>query len=231
MSSTITILGGAALGIAAGALLVPLTRRELAGAIARSSSDSEEVVGAGVAQPARMPAWHWAALGAFSGLLPAYVLHKVGWSIIAFPPLLLLVGLIQLGYCDLTRRLLPKTLVYALSAAVIVSGVVIAGVMHEWGRLEVASIGGAAFFTLFFVMNLINPRWLAFGDVRLSLVVGFGLAWVSWKALFGGFFFANVVASIVGLGLMAVHRAGRRTAVPFGLYLAIGTGLVLVTWS
>ncbi|HEY1651414.1 MAG TPA: A24 family peptidase [Acidimicrobiales bacterium] len=226
--SSMTIVGGAALGIAVGLLLVPLTRRELAGAVARTSDSSsiDEV-----APPAPVRAWEWAALGAVSGILPAYVLHKVGWSLIAFPPLLLLVGLIQLGYCDLTRRLLPKTMVYALSAAVIVSGVVIAGVMHEWGRLEVACIGGAAFFTLFFIMNLLNPRWLAFGDVRLSLVVGFGLAWVSWMALFEGFFFANLVASIVGLGLMALHRAGRRTAVPFGLYLAIGTALVLVTWS
>ena len=66
-----------------------------------------------------------------SGLLPAYVLSQVGWSIIAFPPLLLLVGLVQLGYCDLRRRLLPKTLVYALSAAVIVSGVVIAGLTQR----------------------------------------------------------------------------------------------------
>ena len=70
----------------------------------------------------------------------------MGWSIIALPPLLLLVGLIQLAYCDLTRRLLPKTLVYALTRAVVVSGIVIAGVMHEWGRLRVASIGGAGFF-------------------------------------------------------------------------------------
>ena len=41
------------------------------------------------------------ALAAASGLLPAYVLHRVGWSIIALPPLLLLVGLVQLAYCDL----------------------------------------------------------------------------------------------------------------------------------
>ena len=61
-----------------------------------------------------------------SGLLPAYVLYRVGWSPNAIPPLLLLIGLVQLAYCDLKRRLLPKTLVYALSVAVIVSGVVIA---------------------------------------------------------------------------------------------------------
>ena len=160
-----------------------------------------------------------------SGLLPAYVLHRVGWSVIALPPLLLLVGLVQLAYCDLTRRLLPKTLVYALSAAVIVSGVVIAGVMHEWERLVVASLGGLAFFALFFVINLMNPRWMAFGDVRLSLVVGFGLAWVSPIALLEGFFFANLLAAVIGFVLIAAHRAERRSAVPFGFYLALGAAL------
>ena len=66
------------------------------------------------------------ALPPLSGLLLAYVLHRVGWSPNALPPLLLLVGLVQLAYCDLKRRLLPKTLVYALSVAVIGSGVIVA---------------------------------------------------------------------------------------------------------
>ncbi len=229
MSASVTILGGAALGMAAGSLLVPLTRRELAASVSRSSSGAVPVVTERSAP--RITVGQWAALAAASGLLPAYVLHRVGWSIIALPPLLLLVGLVQLAYCDLTRRLLPKTLVYALSAAVIVSGVVIAGVMHEWQRLLVASLGGLAFFALFFVINLVNPRWMAFGDVRLSLVVGFGLAWVSPVALLEGFFLANLLAAVVGFGLIAAHRADRGSAVPFGLYLALGAALVLVTWS
>jgi leader peptidase (prepilin peptidase)/N-methyltransferase len=215
--------------MALGSLLLPLTRRELAASVSRSSSGVVPVV---TAVPAlRITAGQWAALAAASGLLPAYVLYRVGWSIIALPPLLLLVGLVQLAYCDLIRRLLPKTLVYALSAAVIVSGVVIAGVMHEWQRLLVASLGGLAFFALFFVINLVNPRWMAFGDVRLSLVVGFGLAWVSPVALLEGFFLANLLAAVVGFGLIAAHRADRGSAVPFGLYLALGAALVLVTWS
>jgi leader peptidase (prepilin peptidase)/N-methyltransferase len=230
MSAPLTLLGGAALGMAAGSLLVPLTRRELAASVARSSSGGAPVAVTGTAAP-RITRGHWVALAAASGLLPAYVLHRVGWSIIALPPLLLLVGLVQLAYCDLTRRLLPKTMVYALSAAVMVSGVVIAGVMHEWQRLLVAGLGGLAFFALFFVVNLMNPRWLAFGDVRLSLVVGFGLAWVSPIALLEGFFFANLLAAVVGVSLIALHRTERSSAVPFGLYLALGAALVLVTWS
>lgn len=232
MSAPLTLLGGALLGMAAGSVLVPLTRRELAGALSRSSTAED---GNGRPQPLdappRVAAWHWAALALVSGLVPAYVLHHVGWSIIALPPLLLLVGLVQLGYCDLTRRLLPKTMVYALTGAVVLSGIPIVAVLQQWGRLEVAAIGGLAFFGLFFLINLMNPRWLAFGDVRLSFVVGFGLAWVSPFAVLEGFLFANMLAVVIGLVLIATHRAERRHAVPFGLYLALGTGLVLAAWS
>ncbi len=247
VGTSATLLGGAAIGMAAGALLVPFTRRELAASVARSAGTAGNALGADEAStktatavtstavnsaaPIRVSPRQRVALVVASGLVPAYVLHQVGWSIIAVPPLLLLIGLIQLAYCDLTRRLLPKTLVYAVTAAVIVSGIVIAGVMHEWERLVVASLGGAVFFVVLFVMNLMNPRWIAFGDVRLSLVIGFGLAWVSWVALLEGFFFANFFAAVVGLSLIAAHRANRKSALPFGLYLALGAALVLVTWS
>jgi leader peptidase (prepilin peptidase) / N-methyltransferase len=247
VSTSATFIGGAAIGMAAGALLFPFTRRQLAASVARSAGGASDALASdepttgpatGVATTSitsavsvRVAPWHRIALVVASGLVPAYVLHEVGWSIIALPPLLLLVGLIQLAYCDLTRRLLPKTLVYAVSAAVIVSGVVIAGVMNEWQRLVVASVGGAVFFTVLFVMNLMNPRWIAFGDVRLSLVIGFGLAWVSPVALLEGFFFANFFAAVIGLSLIALHRADRKSGVPFGVYLALGTALVLLTWS
>jgi leader peptidase (prepilin peptidase)/N-methyltransferase len=233
MSTPLTLLGGAVLGAAAGMALVPLTRRQLAASVARSSAASSgetgEVVVA-VGTPA-VSTTQRVVLALASGLLPAYVLYKTGWSLVALPPLLLLVGLVQLAYCDLTRRLLPKTLVWALTAAVMVSGVVVAGVMHEWHRLAIALIGGLAFYSLLFVMNLINPRWIAFGDVRLSLVVGFGLAWVSATALLEGFLVANVLGAVVGLFLIAVRRADRDHAVPFGLYLALGTAVVLLAWA
>jgi leader peptidase (prepilin peptidase)/N-methyltransferase len=234
MSTPAALIGGALIGAAAGALIVPFTRRELAASLARASDADGTQTAApspSTTSVARITARQWAALAAVSGLLPAYVLHRVGWSVIAIPPLLLLIGLIQLAYCDFTRRLLPKTLVWALTAAVMVSGVVIAGVMHEWERLLVATVGGLALFGLFFVMNLMNPRWMGFGDVRLSLVVGFGLAWVGATALLEGFFLANALGAVAGLVLMATHRADRDHAVPFGLYLALATAIVLLTWA
>ena len=244
MTELLTVLGAAALGMATAALLVPLTRRELTAAVARASTsalpvhagtggrcDPGEAGEAGDAGEVHITRAQRTVLILVSGALPAYVLGHVGWAAVAVPPLLLLMGLVQLAYCDLTRRLLPKTLVHMLTVTVVASGVVVAGFGHEWERLVVATVGCMACFLLFFVINLLNPNWLAFGDVRLSLVVGFGLAWISPVALLEGFLFANVLAAFVGLALIAVQRAGRRSAVPFGLYLAAGTALVLLSWS
>jgi len=228
VSAPLTLLAGAAIGIAAGSLLVPLTRRELAASVVRAAPPNE--LPAPLDQsPPQINRSQWIALAVVSGLLPAYVLYRVGWSPNAIPPLLLLIGLIQLAYCDLKRRLLPKTLVYALSLAVIVSGVLIAIPTGEAERLTQAALGGVIAFALFFIVNLMNPRWMAFGDVRLSLVFGFGLAWVSPIDLFEGFFYANVLALFAGLLLIASRRADRRSALPFGVFMALGAALVLIT--
>jgi leader peptidase (prepilin peptidase)/N-methyltransferase len=232
MTPTITLLLGALLGLAAGSLLVPVTRRELAAAVHRSAGlTADAPASTDTDDPPHITPRQWVALAVVSGLLPAYVLRRVGWSPNALPPLLLLIGLIQLAYCDLTRRLLPKTLVYALSFVVIVSGVMVAAATNDWHRFLVATFGGLAAFALFFAVNLMNPRWTAFGDVRLSLVFGFGLAWVSATALLQAFLYANILALVVGAGLIALHRAHRRSALPFGLYMALGAGLVLLLWS
>jgi len=233
MSTALTFLGGAAIGVAAGAALVPFTRRALAASVARSSAPASESAVLTVVDttPPRITRSQWVVLVAASGLLSATVLSRAGWTLNALPPLVLLIGLIQLAYCDLVRRLLPRTLVHALSAAVIASGLLVAGVMGEWHHLLVASLCAVAFFALLFGINLMNPRWMAFGDVRLSPAVGFGLAWVSPIALLQGFVVANILVAVTGLVLIAAHRAERRSAVPFGLYLALGAALILVTSS
>ena len=88
-----------------------------------------------------------------------------------------------------------------------------------------------AFFGVFFALNLMNPRWLAFGDVRLSLVVGFGLAWVSPIALAEGFFCANLLAAVDRR--RADRRAQGRPPVCPAVRPLPGDGptLVLVTWT
>jgi leader peptidase (prepilin peptidase)/N-methyltransferase len=227
MSSHLALLGGALIGMAAGAALIPLTRRQLAGAVARAEREDSTVE----IDTTRVTSGHRVALVAASGVLPGIVLYRVGWSFNALPPLLLLLGLIQLAYCDFARRLLPKTLVYATSLVVLVPGVVIAAANNEWVRFTHAALGGLIFFAVLLGMNLLNPRWMAFGDVRLSPGVGFGLTWISPFALLEGFFIANLLAAIIGVSLIAFSRADRKSALPFGFYLALGAAVTIVAWS
>lgn len=246
MNPALALVLGATLGMAAGALLIPLTRRELtaslvraaageaqageAAAAASSPADTSEIDAAEIEAP-HMGRRQWLAIAVASGVVPAFILYRVGWSPIALPPLLMLVGLVQLAYCDLTRRLLPKTLVWALGAVVAGAGVLAAATTDQWWRFTHATVDGLVLFALCLVINLMNPRWIAFGDVRLSLVVGFGLGFVSRLAVVDCFFYANIMAAVVGLVLIWTGRAKRGSPLPFGLYLALAAALVLVIWS
>jgi leader peptidase (prepilin peptidase)/N-methyltransferase len=224
MSADLALVGGMTVGMAVGAVLIPATRRQLASALARANG------GIPLPRLAVVPG-HQAALILISGLIPGIVLFRSGWSIAALPPLLLFLGLVQLAYCDLKRHLLPKTMVHATTACVALSAVVAAAADNLWNELLVALLYGAAFTVLFFAINLINPAWIAFGDVRLAPAVGLGLAWINLTALIEGFFLANVLAAVVGITMMVTHKAGRKSALPFGFYMAIATGVVLLLWS
>jgi leader peptidase (prepilin peptidase) / N-methyltransferase len=220
----IPLIGGTLVGLALGASLLPVTRRELAAAVARSSEN--ESVGS-----QSMVKWHRIALVLVSGLAPGLILARAGWSVVTIPPLVMLVGLVQLAYCDLTKFLLPKTMVHATTLAIAISAVVVGAAHHDWHRTVNAGIGGAALFALLLVINLLNPKWMAFGDVRLAPAVGLGLGWINLTALFQGFLLANLLTAVVGVTLMAVQRGDRKTAMPFGLYLAIASAAVLFYWS
>jgi prepilin signal peptidase PulO-like enzyme (type II secretory pathway) len=66
--------------------------------------------------------------------------------------------------------------------------------------------------------------------------MGFGLGWLGAAYAFLGFIVASVLGSVVGLSLIAAGKAGRRTPVPFGTFLAAGAlvsalaGAPIVNW-
>lgn len=65
------------------------------------------------------------------------------------------------------------------------------------------------------------------GDVKLAAMLG---AFLGWQGLVLNVFLAAGLGSVVGLTLMAVRRGGRRTALPFGTFLA-PAGLVVYLWG
>jgi leader peptidase (prepilin peptidase) / N-methyltransferase len=68
---------------------------------------------------------------------------------------------------------------------------------------------------------------MGFGDVRLAGLVGGVLGYLSWSAWAIGAFAGFVLGAVVGLGLIAAGRGGRRTAVPFGPFMVAGALLAV----
>jgi len=149
----------------------------------------------------------------FNGDLPAF--------------LFLLAGLLALACIDVERLILPKSIVYVTLLLVVVSLILDAAVTGQWTKLLVAAICSAAWFVVFFLMNLASPRILGFGDVRLALVLGFGLGWLGWRYVVLGFFASNVIGLLVSLVLIAGKKIRRDQPVPYGVFLAFGTALAL----
>lgn len=132
-------------------------------------------------------------------------------------------GLIALAAVDLERFLLPRAILYPTAAVVVTLLLVAAGVKNQWHRLGIAVLCAAAAFAVFFAINFIRPAWMGFGDVRLAGLIGLALGWLgAWTVVFG-FMVANLLGALVGIGLMTVGKASRRTALPYGVFLAAGS--------
>ena len=149
------------------------------------------------------------------------------WALPAY--LAFLAGLVALACTDLEQLLLPKRIVYTTLAMVSGLLLVAAAATGDWHKLGTALASGAVAFAAFFTLNFINPRWLAFGDVRLALLIGVGLGWLGPGTALLGFFLGCLLGAVVGVVLIAAKRIQRRSPVPFGVFLSAGAALAIYT--
>lgn len=162
-----------------------------------------------------------------TGCLFAGAAARIGWSW-DLPAYLAVIGaLVALSFIDLERMLLPKRVVYPSLLIVTALFLVAAGASHSWHRLLVGAICAGVWFVVFFLLNLISPKILGFGDVRLAPLLGLSLGWFGpWYAVVG-FFASNLIGAVIGVALIAAKRAERRDPVPYGVFLTMGTLLAI----
>ena len=137
---------------------------------------------------------------------------------------------VALALIDIDVKRLPNAIVlpsYLVGAVLLGVAAVVDG---EPERLVRMVIGGAALYAFYFVLMLIQPRGMGFGDVKLAGVLGGYLAWLGWGELVVGAFTAFLLGGLAGLALMAVRRAGRKSHIPFGPWMLLGA-LVAILWG
>lgn len=128
-----------------------------------------------------------------------------------------------LAAVDWRERRLPDVITLPLVGVCFIALGVAAAITDQWGRLGNAvgcSLGVAAFF---FVLFIIAPSQLGFGDVKLMLSVGLVLGWHGPLITLVGAALGLLIGLIFGLVLILLKRAGRRSQVALGPHLIAGT--------
>jgi leader peptidase (prepilin peptidase)/N-methyltransferase len=141
-----------------------------------------------------------------------------------------LAALLALALIDLEHFLLPSRIIYTTLLIELVLLGTTAVADQRWHTLEHAVVGGVAAFGVFFVIHFIYPSGMAWGDLRLSGLIGAVLGWLGYPYVEVGLFLAFLSASIVGLLLIGLGRANAKTPIPFGVFLALGAAAT-VLWG
>ena len=134
---------------------------------------------------------------------------------------------VALAAIDLDTKRLPNVIVlpsYPVAAVLFLLPALLEG---QWDNYVRAIAGAAALFGVFFLLALIHPAGMGFGDVKLAGVLGAYLGWLGWAALVVGGFLGFALGAVVGVAMMVAGRAGRRTALPFGPFMLLGTLLAI----
>jgi leader peptidase (prepilin peptidase) / N-methyltransferase len=156
------------------------------------------------------------AVEATTGLLFGAAAYEFGTSLDLLPVLVFISALISLAVIDLEHRLLPNAIVGPTALAGLVLSI-LANPTGWWTYpLSAIAVAGALL-----VLALIYPSGMGMGDVKMGGTLGAFLGPYAALAVFLG----ALIGAVTGSLLMAAGKIQRRSALPFGLFMALG-GLI-----
>lgn len=162
-----------------------------------------------------------------TGVLFALAAVRFGPSVELAAFAALFASLVAVTAIDLELRLVPKRIVWPTFGTGLVLLAVAAAVLGEPRRLADAALGAAGAFAVLFLIHLISPRGMGFGDVRLAALLGLFLGWLGPAHVGLGLFAGFVAGGLAGILALALGRS-RKSALPFAPFLAAGTVLAVL---
>jgi leader peptidase (prepilin peptidase) / N-methyltransferase len=166
---------------------------------------------------------------AATGILFVATFLAFGWSLKTLGYCLFLSWLLALAMIDLDLMILPNSLTqsgviagWVFQGAIAFSQTptlvsVLKGVMGAF----IASVLGLWIFDLIRQVGtwIFRQDAMGGGDPKLAAMIG---AWLGWQMMLVSSFLACFIGSVIGIGGIALGLIGRRQAIPFGPYLALG---------
>jgi leader peptidase (prepilin peptidase) / N-methyltransferase len=186
---------------------------------------------AGDDQALEQPPWTRAVrrppvMEACGALVGAAAGNAIGWHAELVPALLLVGLLVPITFIDIEHRIIPDVLsLPGTLVGLVCWALVDLGALPEH---VLAALVGAIVFLLFAVLaRLIAPGGMGVGDIKLAMMLGAFLGWSVLPAIFAALILSLVPSLIL---VVARGRAGLKTALPFGPFLALG-GVVGLLWG
>ena len=125
-----------------------------------------------------------------------------------------LLGLLFL--LDLDHQAVPDVLAWLA----ILFGVAAAGL--SWRSVGLGILAGV--LVPLIIVAITRRKGMGEGDILLGAATG---AFLGWPLILDCWLWAFTLGAIVGIGLMLSGKAGRKTAIPFGPFIAVS---VLIVW-
>ena len=140
---------------------------------------------------------------------------------------------VLLAVVDFRVQRLPDVLTLPLAGLALALLGVMALVPEHAGQWPTALLGSLVLGGAYFLLFLVNPNGMGFGDVKLALGIGAVLGWYGWGTVVLGTFAGFLFGGLYGLGLVLLRRAGRKTSIPFGPFLIAGAyvGLLIGAYA
>lgn len=176
---------------------------------------------------AGIPAWYSAVE---LGTAIVFGCTAARFGLTAALPAYLVVGasMVALSVIDVQRRLLPNRIIYPTGFVAGPLLVIAALIEREPLRIAGALGGGAATFAAFFLLHFIKPNGMAFGDVRLSFLVGMAVGWLAPSLVPVALLAAFMSSAVFGLAYGVATGRGLKATIPFGPFLAAGAELTIL---
>jgi leader peptidase (prepilin peptidase)/N-methyltransferase len=138
-------------------------------------------------------------------------------------------ALVALVWIDLHVFRLPREITYTAFVLSSIAIVIAALVDDEPERIWMAALGAAIALAIMGLIYVASRGGMGDGDVRLAPLLGLHLGYLNPGIVPVGLFFGFAIGAVVGVAAMAVGKAGRKTALPFGPFLAAGAVLAVFT--
>lgn len=143
-----------------------------------------------------------------------------GWSAEAIVAFVFVSLLIVITVSDISTMLIPNKILLFFGSIILLLRLTIAPLDSWWDTFVGAMVG----FTLLLIIAIVSNGGMGGGDIKLFAVLGL---YFGWQHVLLAFFLSVFVGAVIGGVGLLLGKIKRKTPMPFGPAIAIGSVITL----